>query len=333
MAPKDDDLLARLNALKSTSIQFDTTFRFDAASPANNAEDPEDLAARFRKLHSGGTSRQASVEPENTPHNDEDDQTLEDLLKDLGPEDQWQLNPDEPTHIDALLAEAKAALPTEDSDKPVIKSEEQSERVGEAEEILPPPPFATFEARLRTDEAAEDDGTQDRQDEQDADAYIASVLAQLEDEKSVLGADDAEAREQQGDNTPAELDLPAAPTLEFPTTPRTEAAKDFDEALSARFASLGMGLPAAPSFSPSKKPVTVTGTVKKTRTKGLEKYTDEDIESWCCICNEDATIRCLGCDGDLYCTSCWKEGHGNGPGQERGHRAAEYKRDLGAAAA
>lgn len=40
----------------------------------------------------------------------------------------------------------------------------------------------------------------------------------------------------------------------------------------------------------------------------------EDIEEelpWCAICNEDATLRCKDCDGQLYCGRCYKEYHDN----------------------
>jgi len=45
---------------------------------------------------------------------------------------------------------------------------------------------------------------------------------------------------------------------------------------------------------------------------------------WCVICNEDALVRCLGCDGDLYCIACYKEFHvGEDPNE---HRMEKFKR-------
>ena len=49
----------------------------------------------------------------------------------------------------------------------------------------------------------------------------------------------------------------------------------------------------------------------------------EDDLPWCCICNEDAAIRCFDCNSDLYCLRCFSEGH-----QQFGlfdHRYAPYE--------
>ena len=58
------------------------------------------------------------------------------------------------------------------------------------------------------------------------------------------------------------------------------------------------------------------------------KYSDDDVDSWCIICNEDATVKCLGCDGDLYCAECWHEGHMTREAgyEERGHKRVAYRK-------
>ena len=252
-------------------------------------------------------------EPEDTEHNEEDDRTIEELLQDLGPEDQWSVQRDEGERIRDLMREAKSALPEETEQQPNKELDIEVEA-----------------AEPEQDDEEEDEKNEDKRDDEEADDYVQRVLAELALEKKYGGLDEEDEQEDERkqltsdehDDGDGGLSLPSAPT-ELPSSPAPVDESNIDDALSARFASLS--LPGVPSFNPAKKPVNIQKSGPKS---DLPKYTDEDMESWCCICNEDATVKCMGCDGDLYCQECWRDGHGTGPGQERGHRALAYAKDA-----
>lgn len=325
MANTDNALLARLNALKQSSVSLDAAPKAPAidvqASRPVTVEDK--LAERLKSLRSGSVASSAKYdntyssdvtsdlvaqskdEVQAESHNDlhdwqqdgGDEQSLEELLAELGPEEQWSLDPEDPKHINSLLVEARQALPGDG-----VRETSVEDYV-----IVEPEVPAAAEEHSKSGE---------EQEEQDADEYVRQVLAQLEIEKKygVHEEEEEEEKEQPTDQSgdKSMLDLPSTPS-NLLAPPISE-----DSDLEARFA--GLQLPSTPSSAPLSKKRNAQGK------SSAPKYTDEDIDSWCCICNEDGELKCLGCDGDIYCQACWKDGHGSKPGQERGHRAIQYNK-------
>jgi hypothetical protein len=321
----DNSLLDRLNALKTPS-NTPTPHAVSSKTPVTQPND-SDIESRFRRLASGSklaapgpSQRDGALRdpiedlPSETKANEEDEQTLDELLAELGePDDSWLEGGPEDNSVEGLLREAKAALPKE--------GDAENEEEG--------------------NDSAEEHGSKhgsDRGDEEAADEYIAQALAEAELEKkhnppSAESSEEAaehedtdEANQESTETNPSSLlDLPSAPQS-APVTDSTPVPDEDD--LTARLTALS--LPRTPSAAPKTKPKS-----KKTKTDNLPKYTDEDIDSWCVICNEDATLRCLGCEGDLYCAECWNEGH-RGPDagfEEKRHKAVVYVKGKKAVAA
>ncbi|KAK1755265.1 hypothetical protein QBC47DRAFT_212885 [Echria macrotheca] len=119
-------------------------------------------------------------------------------------------------------------------------------------------------------------------------------------------------------------------------------SRDFENEITTRLASLrglgtgdpltldAFGFPTAPAFAPADRPaslMTGSGSPSTTRRK-RQGFTDADQQTWCIVCLEDASVRCVGCDDDVYCGRCWRDMHlGPRAGYDyRGHKSVRFER-------
>lgn len=267
---------------------------------------------------------------------DLDDKTLDELLADLGPEYEWKPNADDRDDIQKLLDEAQGALPPTDQQPALTpKGSTRDNAKGKSTDgkeylskDLDMSAFALDDEDGKADDAKHlrlEDESREAQEIVDKLMDEYNLETKKQPEPQAASPEPAEKHEEESRG----LSLPSAPSqLPEPPKPANESSRkslDFESDISARMAALRglgatneLGLPSAPTFKPIDKPV-----------KGvMKKYTDEEIETWCTICQDDATVECLGCDGDLYCAKCWKEGH-MGPDvgyEERMHKWTKYKK-------
>ncbi|KAI1077364.1 hypothetical protein F5B20DRAFT_552221 [Whalleya microplaca] len=261
-----------------------------------------------------------------------DDQTLEELLADLGSDEQWldEVAAEEEEHqrVSALLEELGKDSKAEPSQEPNHDVDEDSNddsehgyMTREADDVLtraideaewekakePPQPKPTspsqiHEAKSNPQGNATNQPAASQHDANESDPFsLPAVPSDLQDQTDL-----SESSQEEADFAASIASRMAALKVSTPPGPALPSAPDSEVD--------ALGLPVAPTFTPADRPA-----------PGLAKragYTDEDQKTWCIVCLEDGAVRCLGCDGDVYCARCWKEMHvGPRAGyDERGHR-------------
>ena len=294
--------------------------------------------------------------------NEDNDRTVEELLAELGLEEQWAGSRGEEDQITDLLKEAHDALKVmPHADK---NDEEPEAEVGAVHKSQQQPPKETagmldidlsvFQAEADSD--PDDAMAEKRQTkselnqvlDEETDEYLERIMDEIRHEKTTLQNEEEEEddlppeyREAEGNTSSPTLhpapspssssssssaDLPFTPSKDPIPPPLPPTANANADDLSSRFSSLS--LPSVPTTIPRNRthPTSATASDLSKNSSPTTTYTDAEISTWCIICNDDATLQCIGCDGDLYCRNCWMEGHrGESAGlEERRHRAMEF---------
>ena len=273
--PSNDDkaLLARLNNLKQSSVSFDSSNSLSASAGASELDDtPEDLIARFERLHGRKSANHNKQAPLTDIVNDDDvcppSPTIEELLGQLGPEDQYTISSADIEEGKELIAEAKRTLPNGDSSMQNIEWRSST---------------ASLSRKPRDSGQVVEPG---QGEEAEAEDCLQRILDEVELDRQQEPVSNVSSSHSEKVPTPqAPVPLDTFASLVFPSLP------DLPEP--------SLTLPSAPTATPSTRKPNMQST----------GFSDKDIDSWCIICCANATVKCFGCDGDLYCWGCWREGH------------------------
>ena len=268
---EDTAFLDRLNAIRPSKLVPNVDGHGLPPMRAESTDTPEDLIARFEKIHGRKNTDAEGIDTFQDPslHERPSSPTIEELLADLGQEEQYTVDETELKEAQNLLAEAQIALPTKDD---------------KATERAP----ATLGKEDRDGDTTPPDNVKAAPIE---DQEAASALQRILDEHEKGAREDSPAPASIRANVAAAPSSDSAPdtfaSLQFPSIPDNH----FDD----------LELPSPPKAAPS--------AIRKNLKKKAAGPSDEEIESWCIICCADAAVQCFGCDKDLYCWGCWREGH------------------------
>ncbi|KAI4272725.1 MAG: hypothetical protein LQ337_005112, partial [Flavoplaca oasis] len=176
MDPSNHDkaLLSRLNALKPSSISLESNPNplHPFSESAHNPQDATDITTRFKSLKSVSKKKKnnaesliASIATETADDKDAPPSpTIEELLADLGPEEQWSIEKDEGSQIRELMEEARGVLASQSKDKHAGSMDAEKEQEGKDS------------SNDKDREVADKEGDEDKGDEMEADDEEEATL-------------------------------------------------------------------------------------------------------------------------------------------------------------
>ncbi|KFA64516.1 hypothetical protein S40285_08877 [Stachybotrys chlorohalonatus IBT 40285] len=313
---REDTLAARLKSLRNQDDASPSAIKKSPAAqqspvtlpPRDLSSTPTKPKPQHGKLEGGGAEEDVDAMFQT------DDNTLEELLGQDDPGDGDPYKPPEPSdeEVKALLEQLADAIPKDDA--------------------------ATVKHGESHDEKHDSDDSDGEQMNKEVDDVIARFKdeAELDTHLQDNGHPDHPSGKGQLPEPPdADFTLPSVPTslADLPSSPSQRTTSTSLTDLTARMASLRSSSPSSSSTFALPSVPTSRPTAGKPvqRLTSRTNYTDDDMDGWCTVCLEDATLRCLGCDDDVYCTRCWREMHvGPAAGfDERSHKAVHFTRDGG----
>ena len=336
MSSIDEALLARLNKLRKSTVKFSSSTPRDGKPVVLDKETGDsDLANRFLNLRNGANycnKEDLAVHPaledlKNDFHDENisslslsDVKDIRTLAQEVGSFKHGGLGKNEKTTKEI---EASAKVLASIATREVAREQDFPRSTNEL-------PIGAASSSAQMEDGAKGFKRQENRDDKEADDYIARVIDELNVDDSP-GSVTSKGSEQEQSQTRVKGTEDRSYEYDNESIISSEAlstgskGSDTGDSIELNTSAPTISLPDVPTFAPVPKPSRQINAKSK-----VPMYDDEDIDSWCVICNDDATVKCLGCDGDLYCTGCWHEGHltRDASYEERGHKKIKYQRSA-----